>query len=302
MVSDTGFLKECFKKNAVPLTPVPTNAEPSLKKIEGIRFVIFDFYGTLFISGVGDIGIDEDSKDIKSFQKALASCGLRSDPATAEAGFTAYDRIVDKHCNLLLSEGFEIPEPVIENVWLDVFETLKNEDLIDKQPNLELARRFSVEFEIRMNPVWPMPSLDETIDSFRGEEFELGIISNSQFYTPLAFEALTERTMNEMGFNPSLLHWSYEENLKKPSLEFYKRFLRKLNNSFPAATPESILYTGNDMLKDIYPAATLGMRTALFAGDERSLKWREDDARCKDITPDLVVTELRQLKQCLNLS
>jgi len=301
MVSDAVFLQECFKKNAIPLTPDPTDVKPSLKVLEGIRFLMFDFYGTLFISGVGDIGIDEDSKDIGSFQQALASCGLSSDQNTAEAGFAIYDETVDKHCSVLINEGFEIPEPVIEKVWLDVLETLKEKDLINQQPDLALARRFSVEFEIRMNPVWPMPYLDETIDSFRDENFEMGIISNSQFYTPIAFEALSNRTLDEMGFNQSLLHWSYEENLKKPSLEFYRGFLRKLQAQFPGAKPESVLYTGNDMLKDIYPAANLGMKTALFAGDDRSLKWRKDDERCRNIRPDLVITELRQLEKCLSI-
>lgn len=302
MFADDDFLKERFKKNAIPLTPVDTGVEPNLKKINGIQFLIFDFYGTLFMSGVGDIGIDEDSKDIKSFQQALVSCGFEFDPKTAEAGFVIYERTVDKHCRKLRSEGFEVPEPVIENVWLDVLKTLNDEGLIVKQPDLELARRFSVEFEIRMNPVWPMPSLSETIDAFATAEFELGIVSNSQFYTPLAFEALSGSTLKEMGFNPSLLHWSYEENLKKPSLEFYRGFLRKLQAIYPGARPESVLYTGNDMLKDIYPAATLGMKTALFAGDQRSLKWRDDDERCKKTKPDLVITELRQLKKCVNLS
>jgi len=41
------------------------------------------------------------------------------------------------------------------------------------------------------------------------------------------------------------------------------------------------------------------MKTALFAGDSRSLKWRKDDARTKDLTPDLIITELRQLPECV---
>jgi putative hydrolase of the HAD superfamily len=43
------------------------------------------------------------------------------------------------------------------------------------------------------------------------------------------------------------------------------------------------------------------MKTALFAGDERSLKWRRDDKRCKNLSPDLVITELQQLTACVEL-
>ena len=87
--------------------------------------------------------------------------------------------------------------------------------------------------------------------------------------------------------------------MKKPDLAFYRRFLDKVNNHFPEWSPGNILYIGNDMLKDIWPAAELEMKTALFAGDKRSLKWRRDDNRCKNLQPDLVLTKLPQLLQCI---
>ena len=63
--------------------------------------------------------------------------------------------------------------------------------------------------------------------------------------------------------------------------------------------PVSVLYLGNDMLNDIYPARTVGFQTALFAGDRRSLRLRKDDPRCAALSPDLVVTDLGQLPQLI---
>jgi putative hydrolase of the HAD superfamily len=51
------------------------------------------------------------------------------------------------------------------------------------------------------------------------------------------------------------------------------------------------------MLKDIWPATQLGFKTALFAGDGRSLRLREDDERCRAVQPDLVIDHLSQLAQ-----
>ena len=51
------------------------------------------------------------------------------------------------------------------------------------------------------------------------------------------------------------------------------------------------------MRNDIYPAHAIGFQTALFAGDRRSLRLRADDARCADLKPDLVLTDLEQLIQ-----
>jgi putative hydrolase of the HAD superfamily len=58
---------------------------------------------------------------------------------------------------------------------------------------------------------------------------------------------------------------------------------------------ESALYVGNDLRNDIQPAAQAGFRTALFAGDRRSLRLHRDDQQCRDLSPDWVVTDLGQL-------
>jgi putative hydrolase of the HAD superfamily len=57
----------------------------------------------------------------------------------------------------------------------------------------------------------------------------------------------------------------------------------------------SALYIGNDMLNDMYPAKQAGFKTGLFAGDARSLRLRENDPKCKDLSVDLVITDLIQL-------
>ena len=53
------------------------------------------------------------------------------------------------------------------------------------------------------------------------------------------------------------------------------------------------------MLNDIRTATELGLRTVLFAGDGRSLRWRREDPRVAGHVPDLVVTNLSQLADCL---
>jgi putative hydrolase of the HAD superfamily len=59
--------------------------------------------------------------------------------------------------------------------------------------------------------------------------------------------------------------------------------------------PDQVLYVGNDMRNDICPAAATGFHTALFAGDKRSLRLREDDRKCARTRPDIIITDLMQL-------
>jgi putative hydrolase of the HAD superfamily len=49
------------------------------------------------------------------------------------------------------------------------------------------------------------------------------------------------------------------------------------------------------MLNDIYPSKKAGFKTALFAGDNRSLRLRTDDLKCSNLSADLVITDLIQI-------
>ena len=59
--------------------------------------------------------------------------------------------------------------------------------------------------------------------------------------------------------------------------------------------PDETVYVGNDMLNDIGPAHKVGFRTALFAGDARSLRRRENDPVCAGVKPDFIVSHLQQV-------
>ncbi len=294
------ILKQRFRELSEPLEPESTGEKPVLKKLEGIKAVIFDFYGTLFISGVGDIGIDDGKSDAGMLVDALKSSGITVTNIKAGVrGYEIYDEVVTEEVQRIKSAGIIYPEPDIRTVWRNVLNQMYAEGHTESPANEAQHERMSVEFEARMNPIWPMPDMNETLEKIREKNLLLGIISNSQFYTLIAFEALAGKSLEEYGFEPELLHWSFAENMKKPSVPFYERFMRKAKEFGSGIKAGEILYVGNDMLKDVYPAAELGMKTALFAGDKRSLKWRRDDDRCKDLQPDLVITELKQLLECL---
>ena len=293
-------LHKRFKELSKPLQRKPTEAEPLLKKLDGVRIIAYDFYGTLFISGVGDIGVDDGNLDSSIFLDILNGAGIQIESTlAADKGFEIYNTVVNRFIENLNQKGIEYPEPDIRDVWSDVLQIMKSEELVTFEDDPLLYNTISVEFESRINPVWPMPGVKKTLLHFKNLGIPQGIISNSQFYTPIVLEALTDSSLSELGFNPNLLHWSFEEQMKKPGLTFYRNYLKKLTAFNSALKAEHVLYIGNDMLKDVWPAHTVGMKTALFAGDSRSLKWRRDDPRCKNLKPDLVITELSQLKEVL---
>ncbi len=297
---EINVIADRLRKLSHPLKPIPTGTESKLTQLKNVRAVIYDFYGTLFVSDAGDINLDEGSADETLMSEALLDAGVQSTRHQAgQRALELYNQILDEDLNALKRKGIEFPEPDIHTVWLNVLEELTVNGLISGSVDPFTAARLAVEFEARHNPAWPSPQAVSTLRYFKKKGLLQGIISNSQFYTPLLLEALTDKTIQDLGIHNELLHWSFEEKMKKPGLEFYRRFHSKIKRVDSYIKAEQVLYVGNDMLKDIYPAAALGFRTALFAGDSRSLKWRKNHDKCKNLTPDLIITGLEQLTECV---
>lgn len=296
--------EEVIRRASTPLEPKPTSLEPRLPKLEGIRAVLFDIYGTLIISGSGDIGAADPTIRGQAFAEALEAVGIeyRGDP---EAGARILREQIDASHAHSRERGIEFPEIDIVAVWRSTYQKLEAGSLITagQQVDFELL---ATEFEVRTNPVWPMPGLVECLTRLRESGRVLGIISNAQFFTPAVFPALAGDTLEKLGIAQDLRYYSYEHGKAKPGVWLYEEAARGLASQadFAASkgpiTPQETLYVGNDMRNDIWPAAKVGFKTVLFAGDERSLRLREDDAnREQQPEPDAVVTELDQISKLL---
>jgi len=197
---------------------------------------------------------------------------------------------LDKFRKLREEEGIEFPEVRIEEVWEDLVGSARKAGWLSGSGDLELA---IVDHECRVNPCWPLPGLDELLTDLGDQGFTLGIVSNAQFYTPLLFPALLGNALQEFAFMESCCIWSYKEREGKPSTGLYQKLKGRLH--LEGISPSEVLYVGNDLRNDIWPAGQLGFRTALFAGDARSLRWRKDDPACMDVRPDSVITDLAQI-------
>jgi putative hydrolase of the HAD superfamily len=166
-----------------------------------------------------------------------------------------------------------------------------------QKDDTDIVRQFAVEFELIVNSVYPMPKLEKMLSACRHQNILMGVISNAQFYTPYLFKWFLNSDLNDLGFDPDLVFYSYRFEVAKPSPVLFRIAAEKLEAK--GIPPSCVLYLGNDMLNDIYPAKDTGFQTALFAGDKRSLRLRSDDPRCKNLSADLVITDLSQLIRCI---
>jgi putative hydrolase of the HAD superfamily len=286
-------IREIISRLSRPLSPRPTGVPPTLPRLKGIRAVLFDVYGTLFISGSGDVGTATAGSRGEAFDEAMRAVGL-SPPEDADAAAERLKAQIVKRQDELRATGTEYPEVEIVGVWARTLESLGL-----PVPAQDVLEQLAIEYESRVNPVWPMPNCRETLDRLREAGLPLGIVSNAQFFTLELFPALLEVTRRELGFRPEWEFFSYRSEKAKPGEDLYRMAATALRPD--GIRPHEALYVGNDLLNDVTPAAAVGFRTALFAGDARSLRLREDDARVAGVRPDCVVTDLAQLPVLLGL-
>ncbi|HYW34584.1 MAG TPA: HAD family hydrolase, partial [Balneolaceae bacterium] len=298
---DKSQLLERIRDLTSPIYPKHFKHQIDLKSLSDIRCVALDFYGTMFISGVGDIGVDEEQSTANKryFIDAMQETGfpISSNGTLAKTGIQQFRQIIQHHIDQKKADGnTDYPEPNIITVWKEVLASLVELNFIEGPITEEQAIQLAVEFEFRSNTIWPVPELDVILNDILKKNCALGIISNSQFYTPLAFEALIGQSTDDFGFRPELQKWSYVNGVKKPSLQFYKTFTSEL----PALNlaPENVLYVGNDLFKDIIPAKQLNMKTALYVGDRRSVRHKNEDLTHPENQPDIMVDDLHQLAEC----
>ncbi|MCF8232391.1 MAG: HAD family hydrolase [Bacteroidales bacterium] len=297
-------LKEHMKRlldDQSPLAPLATDFEEKTE-LNGsqIKAFIFDIYGTLLVSSSGDI--KESTFSELNIQKALIDAGyvIHDDLPEGAFNFMLEDfrfTIFEYHKKAKSQES-PYPEINIKEVWKKVLNraaeklwiTIKQESCLEK---------FIITFEVLSNKVFPMPGMREIIDELKNLGYPLGIISNAQFYTPLIMNYFLRNEKMEEAippFDPELTVFSYQLNKSKPDDFLFRKIIPVLQKKYHIH-PEEVVYVGNDMLKDIYAANAAGFKTALFAGDRRSLKLRENSVT--NLRPDFVITDLYQLKKLI---
>jgi putative hydrolase of the HAD superfamily len=236
------------------------NAGATGPRMPAIRAALFDIYGTLFCSAAGDIASGADEYGTAENLDPLAALFNRTG-----AELRAYFRAaVEKRHR---ESPHPYPEVRVEEIWTAFLEEAGASATFTGDGE-ELALRY----ELAVNPVYPMPGVLETLRALKRRGCILGIISNAQFFTPLLFDAFFGAGPGELGFDPDLLIYSFEAGEAKPSAALFAGAVERLGER--GISPESCVYTGNDMLNDIYAAAGAGFKTLLFAGDRRSLRLR----------------------------
>ncbi len=278
------------------------NLRPNSKEKIQIKAVIFDIYGTLLISSSGDI--DQASLKVENMEKALKAGNYNIGKNPTEIAAFILRLLPEKikeNQQEIKEKGHPFPDIDIFKVWDAMLQDVQQAGLLSLNGSESVTDTIFV-FEVLSNKVFPMPGMKDVLTELSRKKIPLGIVSNAQFYTPVLMNYFLSGNFSQEQdinfFDPELSVFSYKELRGKPDVSLFHKLVPVLENKYNIDVSETI-FVGNDMLKDIYTAHNAGLKTVLFAGDERSLRLREDDERVKGIFPDFIITDLKQLLEII---
>jgi putative hydrolase of the HAD superfamily len=238
-----------------PKGPVPT-LQPKPKAI------LFDIYGTLVCSQVGDL---DDQVRLASGKKSFIATAKRFG-FSKEKGIQwhkwFFETIRAEHREEA-KKGIAPAEVQVDRIWTEML-TRAGGDLTVSPPRMVAAYR-----ELMANPIRPFSGVVEALLKLKKSGIMLGLASNSQFYTlPILGKVLGIKP--EEFFEARLTFLSFHLGFSKPSPYFFRLVrTRALNLGFSA---EEVLVVGNDCENDILPAKAHGLQTLLFWGNAQSVR------------------------------
>ena len=281
-----------IKQASPPLVPQPPPLPPKWQvlcdaKLHETKAVLFDVYGTLFCSAVGDISLVAGEAGEKNNALEALAGEYNLTGLDMRSFFREQVAVIHKS----LSAQTLWPEVRVEEIWTKFL----RQQGVEENALLcgSLGRELALRYELAVNPVYPMPGALETITGLREKGVVLGIISNAQFFTPLLFEAFFGEPVEKLGFDPGLVLFSFEHGMAKPSSWLFQTAAQRLKVMGVTAT--LCAFVGNDMLSDMFGALNTGFKGVLFAGDSRSLRLREEDKRLAGFRPHMVIRKLEEL-------
>ena len=286
-------------QHRVPMRPQPTNIAPRLHRLPDVRAVIFDVYGTLLISGSGDVGTSDVSASNRQIVELMSEVGLDSDPELVPATADLQAQILSMNGSIQSNDNPH-PEVDIVEAWRRTLAERRQQSGQSQLESVEFLVRLTSRYEAIMNPTWPMPGAKELLPRLGAAGHRLGIVSNAQIFTiPLLEDLIEQRSLEAGGFDLDLCIFSNRFRQAKPGPRLFDVLRAALRSK--GIEPSEAVYVGNDMLNDVCAASRAGLKTAWFVGDMRSCRSRDDDPRCRSVKPDLIIDDLMQLSECLEL-
>ena len=238
-----------------------------------IKAILFDVNGTL-IDILTDEGMDEIYRSVSHF---LTYQGIHLHPGEVRG---QYYRIMEEQ---LKNRDEEHPEFDAVALWREFLERNMDPARHPPRDKLEAMPRFLAEMYrgISRHRLELYPDVKSVLGELQ-LRFSMAVVSDGQSLWTLP-------EMRAMGidgyFDPIVI--SSDHGFRKPDPRLFQAALDGVG-----AEPEEVLFVGNDMYRDVFGAARMGMKTVFFASNQGR-------RQMEGVAPDYIIYRFAELRQAV---
>jgi hypothetical protein len=295
-----------------PPTVQRPKAKPFLQPLPDVRLVTWNIYGTLLaISGgelvfvhpqkfIMDLALDKTVQEFKMWGSMSRKPGQPS-----EYMLQIYNNVLAEQ-RMAPSPGEKHPEIHADKVWDAILKKLLQKDYkfdAGFYGSLnEYCKKIAYFFHASLQGTACQEGAARALAHVQASGLSQGFIADAQCFTLVQLERGLKQegsTLPLRALSPSEF-WalSFEQKAKKPSERLFRHLLTAAAGK--GIEPHQVLHVGARILLDIAPAKKLGMRTALYAGDKESLQATADQLKDTATRPDVLLTELAQIREVVS--
>lgn len=299
-----------------PLAPEVESlkATPALQPMADVRIITLCPYGTLLHIDQGElVHLHPQSirtqialeKTIKEFN--MWNSMSRKPGQPWEYMLQQYTKLIDDRRMTGTRRKGDIPEIDSAAIWQKIVERLqKNEyqyDVDAMGDAAELGAKIAYFFHASMQGVRASAHAAETLLQLKNAGIRTGLLGDGQVFTvPQIFRALKKQLpMESPGqvLSSECIAISTQVGVRLPSPSLFEH-ARDLFSSL-GFEPQQVLHVSHRHLGDLTEARKVGFRTALYAADKQTCVVDKASLRDPDLRPDRLITDLRQLRDLLQL-
>lgn len=284
----------------------PPKAKPHLDKLP-VRAVLWTVYGTLVAIPEGEILFEHPKEFVTdaAFEKVIKEFKMWNSMSRKPGAPSAYMRELFNRAltplKMLGSGGEKYPEVRSELVWEDIVKKLFQKeyefDTALYGSLNEYAKKIAYFYHASIQGTGPYPGGAETIGQLRELGITQGLLTDGQSFTPGQLQRCLKKEVPDFNLDEcmpaNLRIISSDKKARKPSETLFKSAVAALGEK--GIRPGETLHVGSSLTRDIAPAKKHGFRTALFAGDKKSLEAAPEQLKDPTFRPDVMLTELPQL-------
>jgi FMN phosphatase YigB (HAD superfamily) len=292
-----------------PPEPEPPRAKPHLKPLPEVRAVTWNVYGTLLAISGGQFLFQHPTKFVmeaaleKTIQEFKMWGSMSRKPGQpSEYMGHIYDGVLSEQ-QAFPAGGEKYPEVASDRVWEAILKKLLQKDYRFDTSFYgalnEYSRKIAYFFHASLQGTCCYPGAAAALRHVHDSGLRQGLLGEGQCFTAVQLQRGLARQDEEANLDElipaGLRTLSYEVRARPPSERLFHQALAALAEE--GIEPGAVLHVGSRLQQDLVPAKRLGMKTGLFAGDRASLQVTGEQLKHHSTRPDVLLTELEQIRE-----